>query len=128
MEDGSLIQEVGNGGQVYIVQKDVQFFRDVFPNFFNSVLVVGGHLIFRYTENSCLILWLIFGLSTLSGLFGPPDNQNISKKNQREWENDYRFLLPLYCYTFLETISWLYCLILMSDSVGNDYEWKKTRP
>ena len=83
---------------------------------------------YRYTENPCFILWLLFGLITVSSLIGPVDNQNISQKNQKEWENDKRFLIPLYCYMTIESASQIYCLVLMSDSVGLGYEWKKTRP
>ena len=63
---------------MYVVQKHPEFFRDVCPNFLNSVVIIMFHLMYRYTENPCFILWLLFGLITVSSLIGPVDNQNIS--------------------------------------------------
>jgi hypothetical protein len=122
-KDGAKIEGVAIGGDVLVVSKDVQWKRDVFPYFSSSFTLLFAHMIYTFTGNLMLPIWLMYVVVPLNGLMGPGDNTNISDKCQAAWANDKRFLLPLYLYTFLETISWIWALTVMSDVVNPQYAW-----
>lgn len=42
--------------------------------------------------------------------------------------NDKRFWLPLYSFNILETITWLWALIIMSDQVNINLTWFQLKP
>jgi alkane 1-monooxygenase len=48
------------------------------------------------------------------------DMKNLSSKSERNFFNDKRFWIPLYLFNFLETLSWIFQLILMSDVIHKD--------
>jgi hypothetical protein len=127
-KDGAKIEGVAIGGDVLVVSKDVQWKRDVFPYFSSSFTLLFAHMIYTFTGNLMLPIWLMYVVVPLNGLMGPGDNTNISDKCQAAWANDKRFLLPLYLYTFLETISWIWALTVMSDVVNPQYAWFQTKP
>jgi len=81
-----------------------------------SVVLIVAHILYTYTGNLMLPIWAMYLSTPLNGLMGPGDNTNISAKCQTAWANDKRFWLPLYSYTILETISWIWCLVVMSDN------------
>lgn len=48
------------------------------------------------------------------------DRDNLSKKSEKKFEKDWRFWLPLWTCVIVETASWIWALILMSDEVKFD--------
>jgi len=110
---------VAIGGDVLIVQKDVQWSRDVMPYMAPSFVVIITHVIYHYTGNMMFPVWAMYLAAYLNGcgMLGPGDNTNISAKSQTAWANDKRFCIPLYTFTVIETISWMWCLVVMSDIV-----------
>lgn len=102
--------------------------RDIFPYFGASITLVVAHAIFYFTRNMMLPIWLIFLVVPLAGAAGPGDNQNISDKLQMVWANDKRFCYPLYSYSFLCIMQWIWCLIVMSDLNTAQYEFFNFKP
>ena len=97
--------------------------RDIVPYFGATFLLILSHAIFCYTGNYMLPFWFIYLFSPINNAIGKQDNWNISTKNQTAWANDKRFWAPLWVYTFAETISWLWCLTVMSDKYDIKYAW-----
>jgi hypothetical protein len=58
--DGALIEGRGIGGKVYIVQKTPEFIRDIAPYFAPSFTIVFAHIVYIYTGNLLLPIWLMY--------------------------------------------------------------------
>ena len=65
-KDGALIEGIGEGGMVYIVQKEVQFLRDVAPYFSATFVLIFAHIIYMYTGNLILPVWLMYLLTPIN--------------------------------------------------------------
>jgi hypothetical protein len=65
-KDGALIEAVAEGGLVYIVQKEVQFLRDVVPYFAPSFVIIFAHIIYMYTGNLLLPVWLMYLITPIN--------------------------------------------------------------
>jgi len=82
-----------------------------------------------YTQNVLAFLLLILSYNLVAspyiGLRGEIfyDNFNLSPKSEKAFMNDYRFTLPLQMMVFLETITWIWALIVCSDKVKFDFCW-----
>ena len=79
-KDGALIEGVGVGGNVLIVQKDAEWMRDLFPYFSSSIVLVLAHILYMYTGNMMFPIWLMYLATPLNGLIGSEDNTNLSAK------------------------------------------------
>lgn len=77
-KDGALIEGVAVGGEVLIVQKDVQWVRDVLPYFYSTFVVIFTHIIYTYTGNLMFPVWMMYLVVPLNQLMGKEDNTNIS--------------------------------------------------
>jgi alkane 1-monooxygenase len=49
-------------------------------------------------------------------------------KSEKAFFKDKRFWIPLYVFSFLETMSWIWALILFSDKVNIDMYWFQLKP
>jgi alkane 1-monooxygenase len=116
------------GGKVFVVRKNPEFIRDIAPFFAPSLLLVLGHIFYIYTGKLVLPFWLMYLMCPISNFLLPEDNQNLSKKSEKTFFNDRRFWLPLYSYDLLETITWLWGLVLFSDKVNIDLFWLNLKP
>lgn len=59
--DGALIEGYGVGGKVEIVQKSSpEFMRDIAPYFAPSFIIIAAHLVYVYTGNLLLPIWLMY--------------------------------------------------------------------
>jgi hypothetical protein len=102
--------------------------RDIAPYFSPSAILIFAHVIYIYTGNLLLIFWLMFLMCPIITFAAQEDNQNLSQKFERAYLNDKRFWLPLYCYNILETITWVWALIVMSDDVSINLAWFQVKP
>jgi len=59
---------------------------------------------------------------------GKQDNFNLSPKSEKAFEKDKRFYIPLHVFNVLETLTWIWALILMSDQVEFDNIWFYRKP
>ena len=58
-DEGYEIEGFGIGGKVQIVKRDQpDFMRDIFPYFMPSFLLLIAHLIYFYTGNLMISIWL----------------------------------------------------------------------
>jgi alkane 1-monooxygenase len=126
--DGSIVEGTGIGGKVLIVSKEPQFIRDVCPYFAPSMIIVSSHFLYMYTGNLCLAIWMMFLACPISNYLLPEDNQNLSAKSEKAFFNDKRFWIPLYVFNFLETMTWIWALIVYSDKVNINMYWFQLRP
>lgn len=76
--DGALIEGTANNGQVLIVQKTPDFMRDIAPYFAPSLIIMFAHVIYAYTGNLLLPIWLMYLVTPISNFIAPEDNQNLS--------------------------------------------------
>ena len=86
-EDGLILEGLGEGGVVEIVQKDrVDFFWDVAKYFEPTFLIIGAHLLYYTTGNWCILL-LIGNLALIVSHFASGeenlDKRNLSRKSER---------------------------------------------
>ena len=58
--DGAVIEGYGVGGQVVIVQKSPEFMRDIAPYFAPSFIIIFAHIVYVYTGNLLLPIWLMY--------------------------------------------------------------------
>ena len=65
-KDGALIEGVAEGGMVYIVQKEVQFLRDVAPYFTPTLVLIFAHILYLYTGNLVLPVWLMYLITPIN--------------------------------------------------------------
>ena len=126
--DGALIEGTGIGGKVLIVHKTPEFMRYVAPYFAPSFILVFAHIIYAYTGNLLFPVWLMFLACPIMNALLPEDNENLAQKCEKAFHNDKRFWLPLYVFSFLETITWIWALIVISDDFNPEYRWFKTKP
>ena len=48
---------------------------------------------------------------------------NLAKQSEKAFMDDKRFLYPLYSITILETMTWIWALIMVSDRVNIDHQF-----
>ena len=113
--DGAVIEGYGVGGQVVIVQKSPEFMRDIAPYFAPSFIIIAAHFIYVYTGNLLLPIWMMYLACPISNWIAQEDNQNLSQKSEKAFHMDKRFWIPLYSFNILETLTWIWALIVMSD-------------
>ena len=95
--------------------------RDIFPSLTHSILLVFTHIVYAYSNNAFLLMAILLCVeilhSPLINLFKKKetDNFNLSPKSEKQFMNDKRFLFPLYSIIILETITWIWALIVCSD-------------
>ena len=126
--DGAIIEGTGIGGKVLIVKKTPDFIRDVSPYFAPSIILILAHVSYSLTGNLLFLFWLLYLVCPISNFVLPEDNQNLVQRCERTFHNDKRFWLPLYTYNLLETITWIWALIVMSDKVNPDSFWFQQKP
>ena len=63
---------------VYIVQKEVQFLRDVAPYFTPTFVLIFAHILYLYTGNLVLPVWLMYLITPINGMISEGDNTNLS--------------------------------------------------
>lgn len=59
----------------------------------------------------------------LSNFVGEGDNTNLTIKSDKAFINDKRFWIPLWTYNLVETLTWIWALIVVSDQVSIDNKW-----
>lgn len=67
-------------------------------------------------------------MGPVSHFFLQEDNFNLNLKSEKIFTNDRRFWLPLYLINIIETLTWIWALILMSDQVEIDMQLFKMKP
>lgn len=83
-----------------------------------SMILLAAHIKYMHSGNCCSLIWMMYMICPLSNILLPEDNQNLCPKSEKAFFNDKRFWIPLYVFNALETITWLWSLIIMSDKVN----------
>jgi len=102
--------------------------RDIAPYFAPSFIIIFAHVIYAYTGNLLLPIWIMYLITPIGNFIAPEDNQNLTQKCERAYLNDKRFLAPLYAFNICETLTWLWALIVMSDQVNINCYWFQNKP
>jgi hypothetical protein len=96
----------------------------VFPAFAYTILIVSAHIIYYYTQNPLILLTFILAYNLIgnphAGLTDEEDKYNLAKKSEKAFMEDKRFLYPLYTINVLETMTWIWALIMVSDRINID--------
>ena len=98
-----------------------QFIRDVVSYFLPSVVYIGVYIAFWSTGNMLVGAWLMYIGTPLYNYFFLYDDHNIARKNEKAWINCKLFLIPMYTFELLQTLSWIYCMMLFSTKYQPDY-------
>lgn len=69
-----------------------------------------------YWGNPFISAWLFYVIYPLLDIALPLDNKNISQRLKKQWEKDWRFLIPLYSVWLLDF--GIYFYILWQVSIG----------
>lgn len=103
--------------------------RDILPSMSYSLIIIAIHIIYMYTQNAaiCVCAMLGYNLFTIP-YFGfkdiqNPDKCNLSKESERKFLKDDRFNIPLISFVCLETLTWLWALVVCSDRVHINLPW-----
>lgn len=119
--DGSIIEGYGPGGKVQVVRKtSPEFMRDIFPYFAPTFLLLAAHFLYAFTGNCLLAVTLALMQALISVLMGNDeanDLENLSLASEKEFFKDKRFWIPLHVFNVLETLTWLWQLVLFSDYI-----------
>jgi hypothetical protein len=76
-EDGFEIEGYGVGGKVQIVKREQpEFIRDIAPFFIPTYLLILSHIIFFYTGNLMLPIWLALTQDLACVLMHSDDSQD----------------------------------------------------
>ena len=62
------------GGMVYVVSKNPEFARDIAPYFTSSFILIAAHIIYLYTGNLIMPIWLIYLACPIGWYAAPEDN------------------------------------------------------
>lgn len=101
--------------------------RDIAPYFASSFILIFAHIAFYKTGSALIIIWFI-QLNPITGLLLKADNTNLSTKSEKAFLNDNRFWIPLHFYNVLETLNWIWQLIVVSDVVHFDHKFFNCKP
>lgn len=115
-------------GNVVIVTKEPQFLRDVGPYFAQPIMLIAVFIYYLNGGNLCKAVWVLFMACPLCNLFLPEDNANLSRHSEKAYLHDKRFWIPQYAIAFMETIVWIWALILMSDQVSIESSLFSVKP
>jgi len=98
----------------------IRWVRDIQPFFQPTYLMIFFHLINYSRVNLALPIFLVQLLviyKHTTGLDYWADIQNISRKSERAFFNDQRFLIPVYSTVIFGAITWIWALCVYSDDV-----------
>ncbi len=76
--DGALIEGTQYGGKVLIVLTTPEFMRDIAPYFAPSFIIVFAHIVYVYTGNLLLPIWLMYLACPIVNFIAQDDNQNLA--------------------------------------------------
>ena len=120
------------GGKVAIVKKDkVEFFRDVLSYYQMPAVILLCHVIYFTTGDFLIVTLLALHMDTIGYLLQTDkneDRENLSKKSEKEFQDDWKFVVPLYLTMFLEFTHWVWALVVLSDAVTIDHWLFATKP
>lgn len=119
------IESYEKGGVVEnVTMERVSFMRDVVPFFKPAALIMASHVVYYYTGNFLIVMFIGNFTMILDHFMNGEENsdkQNISKKSEKIFLNDWRFNLPLWACVLAEGATWLWALCLMSEDVHFDH-------
>ena len=121
-KNGLVLEGYEKGGVVEIVQKsEVSFLRDICPYFASTFVIIMAHVSYYCTGNWMIPLFLanvkVISAHFFQGGESNQDKQNLSRKNERIFMKDWRFVIPLYTCHLAETLTWIWSLCLFSEDV-----------
>jgi len=70
-----------------------------------------------------LPLWMLYILRPLKYHFAKEENENLNQNSEKAFFKDKRFYYPLHTYVALESIVWIWALVVCSDSVNIESPW-----
>ena len=95
----------------------------MFDFFGPFAFILTAHAVYYFTGNWMIFLFAMHAKIVVSHfLFGDKvkDNRNISRKSEKLFYKDNRFMIPLYLCHFAETATWIWALCVVSDKVKWD--------
>lgn len=69
-----------------------------------------------WNKNIQIILWLFYVCIPLVDMAFKPDEENLSKAASKDYEKDKRFLIPLYSYVLISTVTYFWGLYQFSTA------------
>lgn len=98
--------------------------KDIVPNFLPVYIYIISHIVYYYTGNLVISVWMMFILNPVINSFykkGEGETPNVPKHLEKKYTEDKRFLIPLYLYLLVDTLTQIWSLIVVSDVVHIDH-------
>lgn len=98
-----------------------EFSRDIAKYMLSCYVILISHIIYQFNGNLLIPMWLIYLVNlpipsvanVVWGLF--KEDPNIEKKDEKAFQDDRRFNIPLYMFWVCDFITWFWCLLVTSD-------------
>lgn len=106
-----------------VVDKLPEFKRDILPFFHGSLYLILSLVILVYSRNYLLPVWILYIVRPLKYNFAKEENENLNPRSEKAFFNDKRFYFPLHTYVVLESLAWIWGLVVCSDTVNIESPW-----
>jgi len=110
-------------GKVLVVDKLPEFKRDILPFFQSSLYLILSLVVVVHSRNYMLPLWMLYILRPLKYYFAQEENENLNQSSDKAFLKDKRFYYPLHTYVGLESLAWIWGLVVCSDSINIESPW-----
>lgn len=97
---------------------------DVMPYFLPVYVFLVAHTVYYLTGNLMIALWLMFCLNPLINYCQKDtfeERPNIPASLEKNYIDDWRFLVPLYLYVLLDACTHVWTLCVVSTEVNLEY-------
>jgi hypothetical protein len=91
---------------------EITWFKDIIPYFLPIYIYLFSHLVYFFTGNLILSIWCMFILNPIinASLYKKEaleaaESPNIPKHLERRYIDDWRFLVPLYLYIIVDSLT-----------------------
>jgi alkane 1-monooxygenase len=91
--------------------------KDIIPYFLPVYIYIFSHIIYYLSGNMMISVWLMFVLNpVMTYIFDDAANErpNIHPSLEKKYMEDKRFLIPLYLYIIVDTLTHIWALCVVS--------------
>ena len=95
--------------------KEPRFVRDLLPQFQAIGVMILSYLVFAYTGNMAIVMYVINVIRPLYDVFFLDDKTNVSKVNEKSFMNYWMYKIPLYSYILTNLLINIWMMAIWSD-------------
>jgi hypothetical protein len=112
------IEKSGPAPTQEVNKPNVSLSRDVLPCFLPVYVFFISHFVYQTTGNMLLPIWIASMLNCPAWKcdLRRRAETNLDRVSEQIFAKDWRFLVPLYVYTIMDLLTWIWALLVFSDS------------